>query len=229
MALTYTERASDSPFVQRVWTSTNSAPTTFTSVAEVYTELVAWRIGGDTGVLLRGPESRAQVLDVPADAEWFGVTLRLATHLAAARPAAMLDLADVELPADRHGFWLAGRRWPLPTEGNAEDLVCSLGAAGAVTTDPLVVDLLAGDPARQVPARTKQHRFRHAIGLSQQTLVQIRRARAAGALVHRGATAAEAVHALGFYDQAHLTRAVRRYLGSSPGRLLDAPPVLGLG
>ena len=106
MPLTYQERASSSPVVERIWSSTNSSPTTFTSVAEVYTELVSWRIEGEAGVLVRGPESRARVLDVPADADWFGVTFRLGTHLSTVRPATLLDLADVELPADRTGFWL---------------------------------------------------------------------------------------------------------------------------
>jgi methylphosphotriester-DNA--protein-cysteine methyltransferase len=53
-------------------------------------------------------------------------------------------------------------------------------------------------------------------------LRQIERARYATTLLKSGAAIADAVHEAGFFDQAHLTRAVRRLIGQTPAKIARA-------
>ncbi|GAC57580.1 putative AraC family transcriptional regulator [Gordonia hirsuta DSM 44140 = NBRC 16056] len=90
--------------------------------------------------------------------------------------------------------------------------------AEAITRDPLVVQVIEG---RATPAasRTVERRFRSATGLSRGAIDQIVRARTAAGLLTAGDSAAAVVAALGYYDEPHLARALRRYVGRTAGRL----------
>ena len=50
---------------------------------------------------------------------------------------------------------------------------------------------------------------------------QIGRARAAATLLASGAAVQTAVVDLGYYDEPHLARALRRYVGRTPGQLRE--------
>jgi AraC-like DNA-binding protein len=69
--------------------------------------------------------------------------------------------------------------------------------------------------------RTLQRRFHAATGLTRRAVRQIERARLAGVRLREGATPAEVTHELGYYDQPHLTRSLRRVLGQTPAELAD--------
>lgn len=72
--------------------------------------------------------------------------------------------------------------------------------------------------AAGVHRATLARRFRAAYGLSPETFVQLQRlGRAVDQLVG-GSSIAMAALEVGFADQAHMTRAWRRHLGSTPGR-----------
>ena len=67
--------------------------------------------------------------------------------------------------------------------------------------------------------RTLQRRFYLATGLARRTVRQIEQARRAAVRLREGATPADVTHELGYYDQPHLTRSMRRYLGRTPAEL----------
>jgi AraC-like DNA-binding protein len=48
---------------------------------------------------------------------------------------------------------------------------------------------------------------------------QIQHARHAAVLLRSGTSIAEAVHRAGYYDQAHLTRSLKRRIGTTPARI----------
>src|SRR5258706_1013624 len=94
------ERASDSPFVERVWSShserVNLNP--FLSIAVNHCEFVVSRLQGKVTMMLRGPETRATpVGDAPAEGEWFGILLKLGTFLPHLLTSRLVD-AGVDLP-----------------------------------------------------------------------------------------------------------------------------------
>lgn len=70
----------------------------------------------------------------------------------------------------------------------------------------------------EVSERTLERRFRAATGLTRGAVRQIERAREAAHLLAVGKGAADVV-ALGYFDQPHLARALRHYVGRTATQL----------
>ncbi len=216
--LRFEDRASDSPFVERVWRSYSERAGTFLSVAESHCELVVTRHRGLIRMTVRGPETRPTPADCPADGEWVGIRLSIGTWLPLYPAATVRDRRDVDLPAGRHRFQLDSSAWEYPSFDNAEALVGRLVRAGLLVRDPAVAAALAGD-TRALTRRSAQRHFRLATGMTQLTYHQIQRARYAVVLLRSGASIVETVHRAGYFDQAHLTRSLTRLIGQTPGRI----------
>lgn len=78
------------------------------------------------------------------------------------------------------------------------------------------------DGARPAVAdRTLERRFRAATGLTQGAVRQIQRARTAAALLASGEAVSDVAGTLGYYDEPHLARALRRYVGRTARQLRD--------
>jgi AraC-like DNA-binding protein len=65
-----------------------------------------------------------------------------------------------------------------------------------------------------------QRRIVQATGLTRHTIRQIERAHAAAALLEQGVAILDVVDHLGYADQPHLTRSLRRFIGDTPAHLL---------
>ena len=219
MFLLFEDRPSDSPFVERVWRCHSERAGTFVSVAASHCELVVTRHRGRTMVTLRGPETKPSTAECPAEAEWIGIRLAIGAFLPQYPAATLLDRHDVNLPdAARGSFGLDGSAWEYPSFDNAEALVSRLARAGLIARDAAVAAALAGEDAPLTRRSTQRH-FLMATGMTHQTYRQIQRAREAAMLLSAGASVTETVHRAGYFDQAHLTRSLKRLIGTTPARI----------
>jgi len=218
VTLRFQTRASDSPWVDRVWTCTSEHVTEMTSVAAVCWGLVFWRSGGGAYASVSGPEARARTAPVPEGATFVGIEFAVGTSLRFVPTPALVD-GGIELPdATRRTFRLDGVRWETPGPDDVEALVDRLVRSGAVVRDPLVTEVRRGHrPA--VSGRTIERRFRVATGLTQGAVRQIERVRTASALLAAGVPVADVVARLGYVDEPHLARALRRYVGRTTRQL----------
>jgi methylphosphotriester-DNA--protein-cysteine methyltransferase len=80
---------------------------------------------------------------------------------------------------------------------------------------------LRGHPQER-STRTAQRRFLQATGVTHSAVRQIERARHATNLLKQGVSILDAVHDAGYYDQAHLTRSLKRLIGQTPAQVLRA-------
>lgn len=216
------DRAADSPFIERVWSCHSEGGGTFSSVASPHCELVFSRLNGTTAVTLRGPETRARPVFCPPQGEWFAIRFKPGTFFRSLPAARLIDGNDAHLPAaGRHSFWLQGACWQHPSFENAETFVARLAKADVLARDATVAAALEGDP-QLLSLRSVQRRFRAVCGITQTTLRQIERARHAATLLAQGAPIVDAQHDAGFYDQAHLTRSMKRYVGATPATIVRA-------
>lgn len=218
MKIEMADRASDSPYVDRVWRSYSSGVERMMSVAVSTWELVAWTQDGRVRVAVRGPETVASMADVPDDSCAVGISFAHGTSMP---HLAMPQLVDGHLESPhvtRSTFVLRGEPWPLPEFDDAEELVTRLVRAGALVRDPLVQEVLAGEPLR-VSARSAQRRVAAATGLARTTILQIERARQAALLLDGGVEPLDVAHRLGYYDQSHLARSLKRFVGYTATRL----------
>lgn len=220
MFIHFEERSSDSPFVERVWRSHSHRSDMFASIAAATWEMVVSRHEGKTSFIVRGPESRGSMVACPAEGEWVAIRFKLGTYMPLFLPGDLRDRNDRILPeASAHSFWLNGSAWEHPSFENAEVFIKRLADRGLVKIDPLVTGVLNGD-AQNVSTRTAQRRFLRIAGLTQTSIEQIRRARRATLLLKQGGSIADAVFEGEYYDQAHLTRSLKYYVGRTPGQIL---------
>ncbi|MEW2077888.1 helix-turn-helix domain-containing protein [Streptomyces sp. NPDC017966] len=220
MGLRFETRRSDSPWVDTVWTCTSEQVTAMTSVAGVRLGLVFWRQDGRAYAGITGPETRTGTAPVPEGAAFTGVEFAVGTSLRAVATPALVD-GGIGLPDTTcRTFRLDGSRFETPGPDDAEALVGRLVRAGIVVRDPLVAEVLRGHrPA--LSGRTVERRFRAATGLTRGAVRQIERARAAARLLSAGDRAADVVAELDYFDEPHLARALRCYVGRTAGQLRE--------
>lgn len=226
MLLSFLDRETTSPYLERVWCSRSREAGQFLSMAEGNIELVVTRLPGLVAVTLRGPVSRASLAECPANGEWLGIRFRVGTHFPALSTAGLFDHSNHDLPVEHcTHFWLGGLRWEIPRFDTAEHLVSRLAAAGLIRREHSVDAVAAGDVA-WMSQRSIQRRFRHATGMTLGAYRQIGRARHAATLLTGGSSILDAAHEAGYFDQAHLTRAVKHLVGMTPARLMREKPQL---
>ena len=213
------ERPSDSPFIESICRNQSERSKSFISTAGAHWELVWMRYKGQSILTVRGPETKATPADLPAEAEWLGITFRLGTFMPDFLPGSLLDRQDVNLPeATGKSFWLCGSTWEFPTYENADSFVSSLVRLGLLMHDPLVEDVVHEVPLDLSP-RALQYRFRQATGLTRKVVQQIQRAWRATALLEQGCSILDTAYQLGYFDQSHLTNSLRHYMGQTPAQI----------
>jgi hypothetical protein len=184
--------------------------------------MVVTRYEGRTSLTIRGPETKATTADCPADGEWFAIRFKLGTFMPLLRPDELRDRNDVTLPdATSRSFWLNGSTWAYPDSENAEIFVGRLVHAGLIAVDHSVEGALRSQP-QEWTLRTTQRRILQATGLTHSTIRQIERARHATNLLKQGVSILSAVYEAGYYDQAHLTRSLKRFIGQTPAQIIRA-------
>lgn len=220
MSILIKERLSDSPYIERIWRSQTSEAGTFTSIASSHTELVIWEEAGKTNISLRGPETIASIAPVPENSPAFGIIFKLGVTLHHI-PIEMLVDKHIILPrAGSQSFWLKGAVWQFPNYENVDSFVNRLVQEDLLGHDPLVESTLSGN-LPNTSIRTLQRRFLQATGITHTAIHQIERARYATMLLKNGVSILDTMSEAGYYDQPHLTRLLKRYIGQTPAQIAD--------
>ena len=220
MFITFEDRLSDSPFIERVWRCHSDRGGPFLSVASSHLELVVSHLPDLTLVTLRGPETRATTVDCPPNGRWLAIRFRLGAYFPALPPARLIAHNALTLPVAAEGrFWLGGEWWDLPDYDNAEAFVARLARRGLVARDPAVAAALRGD-RQALTLRSVQRHFVHATGMTHGLFRQIQRARHAAGMLRAGASILDAAYEAGYFDQAHLSRSLRGLIGQTPANIV---------
>jgi helix-turn-helix protein len=220
MFLTFEDRPSNSPYVERLWRSYSTSAGPFHSMAEGNLELVVTRLAGFVQVTLRGPVTQAATVDCPANGQWVAIRFRVGVYFPGLPTARLLDHQSLHLPTTTDGrFWLEGHAWEIPSYENAEAFVERLARCGLIAIEPAVQAAIEGDP-QLLGRRSVQRRFLRATGLTHAQFRKIERARHAVELLRDGKGILDAVHDAGYFDQAHLTRSLKQLIGQTPMKIL---------
>jgi hypothetical protein len=216
MSIIFEDRPSDSAYIERVWRAHSDAGGPFLSVAAGHLELVVTRVTGLTMVTLRGPETHATTIDCPPNGDWMAIRFRLGVYLPSLPTYLLLDHRDVDMPVAADGtFVFAGLRWDLPDFEDAEGFATRLARRNVIARDLVVDAALRGD-GQGLTVRSVQRHFRRTAGLTHGLFRQIERARHATNLLRDGAPILDAVHDAGYFDQAHLSRSLKVFIGQTP-------------
>lgn len=219
MDLVLRQRPSDLPFVEAVYSARSEAGGSFVSTAERRWEMVVTKQRGKAVMTVRGPETMAKPAPIPEEAEFLGIIFKPGAFMPHLPTVKLVD-EEINLPEmAHHSFYLHGASWEIPDFENADTFVARLVREELLVNEPIVEAVLQNRPL-ELSLRTVQRRFRQATGLTRGTFEQIERARQAVTCLERGVSIADAVYQVGYADQPHLTRSLRRFFGQTPAQIV---------
>jgi hypothetical protein len=218
MIILHEERASDSPYVETIIHGRTASDGSPIRPATCHWHMVLVRQRGDARLLIVGPWTTAGIASYTAGAEILWIKFALGTFMPRLPATHSLDTETTLPGATSRSFWLDGSAWHFPDFGNAETFVDRLVRGDVLVRDSLVEAVLRDEPHELSP-RTVRHRFLRATGLTQGHIRQVERAQRATALLERGVSILDTVHEAGYFDQPHLTRSLRRWVGHTPAQI----------
>jgi len=227
MSLLVEERLSDSPYIEAVMHGHTVGAGSTIRPAESHWHMVFIREHGNFHPLVVGALTSSGVVSWGEGAEILWIKFKLGAFMP---HLPVKDIVDAETPlpgATRQSFWLKSAAWQCPDFDNVEAFVNRLVREEILVRDPLVNAVLQEQP-HDIAARTLRHRFLRATGLTQCHIRQFKRAQQAATLLRQGISILDTVYELGYFDQPHLTRSLKQFVGYTPAQIseLTAAPRL---
>ena len=219
MSLIYEERISDSPYIEKVtrgWTASDGSTI---RPAEINWHLVFTRVNGTIYPLVVGPLAAAGIASWGVGAEILWLKFKLGVFMPHLPTKDLLDSETILPDASSRSFWLKSSTWQFPDYDNVEAFVDNLVHEEVLVSDPLVKAVLEGQ-SPEMSSRTVRHRFLRATGVTQSHIYQFERAQRAATLLQAGASILDTVYAAGYFDQPHLTRSLKQFLGYTPAQIV---------
>ena len=219
MSIIYKERLSDSPYVETITHGRTASDGSTIRPAECRWHMVIVRQEGNARLLVVGPWTTAGVASWTEGAEILWVRFKLGTFMPHLPTKNFLDTETLLPEAASLSFWLKGSAWQFPDHENVETFVERLVRNDVLVRDP-VVNAAIQDRPQGLSPRTVRHRFLRATGLTQSRIRQVERAQRAAALLQQGVSIPDAVYEVGYFDQPHLTRSLKQWVGHTPAQIV---------
>ena len=217
MTFEYEEKASQSRFVDVIWRTHDTSDGTYLAAADACWDMVFIRSVHGNRALLSGPSSTITPVPYRAGNRNVGIRFHRGTYLTHVPASAMVDTTEsLPMPGDET-FLLAGLEFPLPTYDTVDEFIADLERLDLLNDDPVAMAALRGDEP-ETSTRSVQRHVATSTGLSANRIRQIVRARQAAERLMLGDPILDVAHDLGYADQAHLTRHVKRLTGYTPGQ-----------
>jgi hypothetical protein len=217
MTIVFEERLSNSPFIESIThghTVTDGVPI---RPAETNWHMVFVKVYGETQSIVVGPWTSSGIAAYGEGAEILWVKFKLGTFMPHLPTRDYLNIETMLPEGSRNTFWLKSDTWQFPDFENVETFVDKLVREEVLVHDPLINTVLQDQP-HDIASRTVRHRFLRATGTSQNHIRQVERARFAAALLAEGTPILDAVFEAGYFDQSHLTKSLKQYIGYTPGQ-----------
>ena len=218
MAQKHTQRASSHPWIDTVWQTVCLTDGVYKATPDGSWDLIlSVSPDGQPMVFLSGQAT--EPVDVPYLAGEHSVVISFAAHVYLTTESEVRTGATVRfLPVDGDRFDLDGASLPLPTFGNAEELVDQMIGAGLLKSDDLVAKAFSETPKAASKRSTQQH-FKKTTGITQKDFQMIRRAQEAVRRLKRGEAPASVAADLGYSDQPHMIKSIKTIMGRLPSDL----------
>lgn len=210
-------RPSDSPYIEAVMAGRTISDGVVIRPSESHWHLVFVKLPNGVHPVFVAPLTTSGLVNFYAGAEILWIKFKLGTFMPHLPAKNFLDVETYLPTATTRSFWLKGAAWQFPNFNNVETFIDQLVHNDILTRDPVVESVLQGQPA-PMPDRTVRHRFLQSTGLTHTYIRQMQRAQHADALLQQGVSILDTVHQAGYYDQPHLTRALKRFIGKTPAQ-----------
>lgn len=219
MTIIFERVGSDSPFIETLTQGYTLSRGETIRPAETNWHLVLVKECGQARAIVTGPQPESGLVRYGAGGEVIWIQFRLGVFMPHMAPRQVINTETILPDATRNSFYLHGSAWQFPEIEQVDAFVERL-----VRSETLVMDHNIGASLRNewpgLPARTLRHRFLRATGLSEGHIRQVRRAKAAAALLEQGVSITDVIEAEGYFDQPHLTRSLKRFVGFTPAGII---------
>jgi AraC-like DNA-binding protein len=219
MTIISEERYSDSPFVESIargWTMSEGSSI---RPSEIHWHMVFVIHPGGVRPLIVGPHTSSGIASWGEGAEILWIKLRLGTFMPHLPTRDYVD-SEQSLPEESgNRFWLRGAVRQFPDFENVEEFIMRLVREDDLVHDPLVSAALR-EESPEISSRTLRHRFLRATGQTQKHIQQYQRAQRAATLLRQGMPILDTVFAAGYFDQPHMTRSLKQFLGYTPAQII---------
>ena len=223
MSILYQERTAASPYIDTVMHGVTVRDGFVIRPAESGWHLVFIRGSGGTRCLVVGPWTSAGTTRWEAGSEILWIKFKLGVFMPHFPTRQFMD-SEISLPDEASkSFWLNSSAWQVPDYQNAETFIEKLLHEGVLEHDLVVSAVLKGQ-SPGISLRTVRHHFLHATGMTHSYIRQFERAKRAAALLQHGFSILDTVDEAGYFDQPHLTRALKHFIGHTPKQWLDHSP-----
>lgn len=218
MAQKHTSRPSSHPWIDTVWQTVCLSNGIYKSTPDGSWDLIlSVAPDGRSAVFLSGQAT--EPVEVPYVEGEHSVVISFAAHVYLAhdrqvRTGAAIRFLDVR----EDKFLLDGVELPLPTFLDAESLVDRMIAAGLLLSDDVVARAFTEQP-KAASKRSVQGHFKNTTGITQKDFQLIRRAQEAVRRLKAGQSGAAVAFDLGYTDQPHMIRSIKKIMGSLPSNL----------
>lgn len=220
MSLIFEDRQSDSPYIELITTGITTGSSTVIRPAEIHWHMVIARFEGHLRPIITGPLTTSGLVNFTAGIELLWIKFKLGMFIP---HLPVRGLLDTEMPLTEAGgasFWMGSTAWQLPSYENADTFVDRLVKTGVLAFNPMVSAALR-DELPEIPQRTIRHHFQHATGLTHKHIRQYERAQHAASLLRQGRSILDTVFDAGYFDQPHMTHALKHFVGYTPAQLAN--------
>lgn len=218
MVQKHTSRSSSHPWIDTVWQTVCLSDGIYKATPDGSWDLIrSVAPDGRSFVFLSGQAT--EPVDVPYREGEHSVVISFAAHVYLACDREVRTGASIRpLDVNEGGFALDGIELPLPTFENAESLVDGMIGAGLLLSDDIVAKAFTARP-RAASKRSVQQHFKTTTGITQKDFQLIRRAQEAVRRLKDGQNAAAVAIDLGYTDQPHMIKSIKKIMGALPSNL----------
>lgn len=219
MSLISEERLSESPYVAKIMRGWTVRDGSSIRPAEINWHLVFVKHPGGTLALVVGPLTTSGIASWGEGAEILWIQFKLGVFMPHLPTKDYLNREQALPDASSQRFWLKGAARQVPDFENAESFIERLVREEELVRDPVVNAALDEQPL-DMSARTVRHRFLQATGQTQSHIRQYERAIKAASLLRHGVSILDTVFETGYFDQPHMTRSLKQFIGYTPAQIL---------
>ena len=221
MSLSFEQRSSDSPYIESVTRGWTLSEGMTIRPAEINWHMVFIKHPGGVRALAVGPLTTSGIASWGADAEILWIKFKLGVFMPHLPTKNYLDEEQSLSDASSERFWWRGAVRQFPDFENVETFIDRLVREDDLVRDPVVNAALQDHPLDLSP-RTLRHRFLQATGQTQSHIRQYERAIKAASLLRHGVPILDTVFEIGYFDQPHMTRALKQFIGYTPAQIIRA-------
>jgi len=220
MTFIFEDRLLDSPYIESITQGRTINAGSVIRPAETNWHMVFTKHDGAVFPIVVGPWAKSGIVAFDADAEILWIKFKLGVYMPHHPTKKFLDSETILPDASSQSFWLNGSAWQFPDFENADTFVNRLVREDILLCDPVIKTTLYNQSS-DIPSRTLRHRFLHTTGLSQNRIRQIQRAQQAQSMLAQGFSILDTTFAAGYYDQPHLTRSLKQFIGYTPAQIIQ--------